>query len=148
MQDDRREAVIFDVDGTLVDVRSIRHHVMGVVRNFDAFHSDSIDCPPNEEVVSALHEVRASGRAVVVVTARMERHSFVTTLWLKEAGAEFDDIFFRPNKDQRPDQDVKREILRQIEKKYKIVHAWDDNPSIIELWVSEGIPVTHVPGWE
>ncbi|WP_092501608.1 hypothetical protein [Agrococcus jejuensis] len=45
---DRAPAVLFDVDGTLCDVRSIRHHVDGTGRrNFDAFHAESIDCPPH-----------------------------------------------------------------------------------------------------
>ena len=40
-------AVIVDIDGTLVDVSSVRHHVAGPgKRNFDAFHRESADCPP------------------------------------------------------------------------------------------------------
>lgn len=151
--DNRPEAVIFDVDGTLVDVSSIRHFVVAsdpkfTYKNFDAFHGSSADCPPNEDVLKAFRDVKDSGGVAIVVTARMERHSFVTTLWLKEHGAEdYDEIYFRRNYDGRPDHEIKREILRKIEKKYRVVHAWDDNPSIIALWESEGIGVTHVPGW-
>lgn len=153
MENTKQEAVIFDVDGTLVDVTSIRHHVVASApgfthRNSDAFHGSSANCPPNQEVVDAFRAVKDSGKAAIVVTARMERHSFVTTLWLSENGAaDYDKIYFRKNFDPRPDAEVKREILRQIEKDYKVVHAWDDNPSIIALWESEGIPVTHIPGW-
>ena len=63
-------AVIFDVDGTLADVTSIRHHVLQRRKDFDAFHSLSVNVPPHADVVSLAHDVQAAGHAVVVVTAR------------------------------------------------------------------------------
>ena len=53
----------------------------------------------------------------------------------------------RASYDNRPDYEVKRDILRELRESYEIIHAWDDNPSVIKLWQEEGIPVTIVPGW-
>ena len=47
-----QEAAIFDMDGTLCDVRSIRHYVQYKPnhRNFHKFHGESINCPAYPEV--------------------------------------------------------------------------------------------------
>lgn len=144
-----RPAVIFDVDGTLCDVRGIRHHVRVRPKNFDAFHGESIDCPPHQHVVDNTHAVAASGSAVLVVTARRHRWRYHTILWLHENAVPYDQLYMRADHDHRKDVEVKRELLRHIKADgYHVTMAWDDNPAVITLWESEGIPVTVVPGWE
>jgi hypothetical protein len=49
--------------------------------------------------------------------------------------------------DERVDKEVKSDILDELLETYDIIHAYDDNPSIIELWAERGIPYTVVPGW-
>jgi len=146
------EAVLFDMDGTLCDVRAIRHHVLGgpangYRKNFDAFHRDAVNCPPNAWVVDAARAEHAAARAVLVVTAREARLRNSTAFWLALHGVPSDAMWMRANGDYRPDHVVKREILAKIRQQYRPVHAYDDNPAIVELWRSEGIPVTVVPGW-
>lgn len=141
------EAVIFDVDGTLCDVRSIRHHVMSGRRDFHAFHMASVDCPPHPHVVEAARKAQAEGRKVLVVTARMERYRALTSFWLALHDVPSDDLLMRADGDGRPDYDVKREILARIRRRYRPVFAWDDNPAILALWDQEGIPRELVPGW-
>ncbi|MFJ3958479.1 hypothetical protein [Arthrobacter sp. NPDC090010] len=161
----RREAVIFDVDGTLCDVRSIRHLVAGVAgatsagvatagtmpgggvrfkANFDAFHGASIDCPPHPRVVEVLQEAQAEGRVVLVVTGRSEKWSFVTTLWMQEHGISFDELMMRPSGDFRPDSVVKSEIAQRILARYRPVLALDDRDDIIAVWHAAGIPTRKV----
>jgi hypothetical protein len=147
------EAVIADMDGTLADVRGIRHHVLGGPtnghhKNFDAFHREAVDCPPNQWVIDELLEHHAAGRAVLIVTAREARHRNSTAFWLAMHGVPSDAMWMRANCDYRPDRTVKREILAKIRARYRVVHAYDDNPNILALWESERIPVTVVPGWD
>lgn len=146
------EAVIFDMDGTLCDVRGIRHHVLGgpvngYRKNFDAFHRDAVNCPPNAWVADAARVEHSAGRAVLVVTAREARHRNSTAFWLALHQVPSDAMWMRANGDYRPDHVVKREILAKIRRQYRPVRAYDDNPAIVALWESEGIPVTVVPGW-
>jgi phosphoglycolate phosphatase-like HAD superfamily hydrolase len=140
------EAVIFDMDGTLADVSGIRHLLNGPGR-FDAFHRASIDCPPHQWVVDAANAEHAAGRAVLVVTARSARYRHVTAMWLAIHAVPSASMFMRADKDNRPDFEVKAEILAKIRQRYTPVAAWDDNPNVIRLWEQEGIPVTVVPGW-
>lgn len=69
-------------------------------------------------------------------------------MWLALNGVPSAALFMRGNKDHRSDVLVKRDILHQIRKSWKVVWAVDDNPSIVKLWKEEGIPVTIVEGWE
>lgn len=143
-------AVIFDVDGTLCDVSAIRHLVAhsSKFRNFDHFHRASVFAPAHNHVLEDLRAALAAGHHVFIVTARNEKWLELTMNWLGQVGAEFHGIHARGLEDQRPDREVKRDILEIIRRTHEVVHAWDDNPNVIALWEEEGIPVTVVPGWE
>lgn len=146
------EASIFDMDGTLCNVTSIRHHVIGgpangYRKNFHAFHREAVNCPPNPHVVQAAREEHEAGRAVLVVTAREALWRNPTAFWLALYEVPSEAMWMRALGDYRPDHVVKREILAKIRASYRPTRAWDDNPAVVELWESEQIPVTVVPGW-
>ncbi|MBD3004652.1 hypothetical protein IEJ02_11155 [Streptomyces sp. 5-10] len=143
----KKDAVIFDVDGTLCDVSSIRHLVTGGNRDFHAFHMASIDCPPHDFVVEAARETLRKGQQVLVVTARMQQYRNVTAMWLAMHGVPSDALFMRANGDFRKDFFVKKDILDRIRTRWNPVHAFDDNPAVLELWEQEGVSYTIVPGW-
>jgi hypothetical protein len=141
-----RDAEIFDMDGTLCDVRSIRHLIHGP-GGFDAFHRASVNCPPHDWVVEAARQARRDGKAVLIVTGRSTKYRNVTAMWLALHGVPSDVLWMRRAGDMRKDVMVKRDILRRIRNLYNPVHAWDDNPAILDLWEAENIPFTVVPGW-
>lgn len=139
-------AVIVDVDGTLVDVSAVRHHVLNRPKDFTAFHAGAEACPP---IASTLALVRAWATVadVFVVTARMQQWEDSTRRWLAQH-ADFDyTLHMRPDGDFRVDVEVKAEILATIRRTHDVALAIDDNPSVIDLWESEGIPTVIVPGW-
>lgn len=145
------DAEIFDVDGTLCDVSSIRHYVEAPKgqRNFEAFHkAGTTICPPNEWVAQAARDAHAAGRAVLIVSARMAKWGRPTIKWAGEHSIPFTDAWFRPDHDYRADHFVKRDIYRDICRRgYNVVRAYDDNPSIIALWQELGVETIVVPGW-
>lgn len=142
----RQPAVIFDVDGTLCDVRSVRHLIDE--KGFDAFHRASGGCPPHDHVVEAAHAAAAAGHAVLVVTGRSEKWRSLTSMWLALHAVPSDVLRMRPDRDYRKDYVIKRAILARLRSRYDIVHAWDDHPAVLRLWEEEGIPTTVVPGWD
>jgi hypothetical protein len=145
----RRRAVIVDVDGTLADVRSIRHHVASKPKNFDAFHAASAHVPANQQAIDFVTRHHAAGFVIVVVTARLQTWAGVTTTWLDQhVPVPFDGPFHRPDGDFRPDVQVKRDIHRYLSRHYDIRGACDDNPAIVALWDELGIPTEIVPGWD
>ena len=136
------------MDGTLADVRGIRHHIVGTPRkNFDAFHSESVNVPAHSHVVNAAQVAEMLGHDVLVVTARKVQWARHTAMWLALNMIPSAAMFMRADAYSRPDVEVKRDILKAIRKSWNVVAAWDDNPKIIELWKSEGIHTNVVEGW-
>lgn len=140
------EAIIADMDGTLVRVDGIRPLLNGPGR-FHSFHMASVDCPPNQWVIDELRAHHAAGRAVLIVTARQARYRHVTAWWLALHDVPSDAMWMRATNDSRPDHVVKAEILAKIRREWEPVRAYDDRPEVVEVWERAGIPVTVVPGW-
>ena len=144
----RPQAVVFDMDGTLADVSSIRHLVRGGNRNFDQFHQQSVDVPPNDHVVEMAKQAKAEGKKVVIVTARKAKYRNHTAMWLAQNDVPSDAMYMRHDKDGRPDYEVKKDILGRMSQSFDVVHAVDDNPNVRKWWHENGISTTRVPGWE
>lgn len=147
-----RNAVIVDVDGTLVDVSSVRHHVIPTPPNkskkFDKFHDGAISCPPIDWVVRAIKDIHNQGFDVLVVTARAAKWRNQTAFWLAMNEIPSEALFMRRNGDSRKDYIVKSEILQQIrEAGWNPILAIDDNPHVIVLWQENNIPTITVPGY-
>lgn len=145
----KKSAVIFDMDGTLADVSSIRHHLIPVdhKKDFYSFHAESVNVPPHPHVVNAAQVAHILGHSVLVVTARKHMWRHHTAWWLAIHGVPSDMLMMRGNEDNRKDYYVKKDMLKTIRQAYSVIHAWDDNPNIVRLWKEEGIPCTVVEGW-
>lgn len=149
------DAIIVDVDGTLCDVTSVRHHVTETPKDFKAFHDGARDCPPHDYVVGSCAGLNYfCGLTIIVVTARMYTWYDPTVSWLEDhlqpaLVTPYIGPFMRGETDYRPDYEVKRDIHRILTEDYgyNIVGALDDNPSICALWEELGIPVDVIPGW-
>lgn len=152
-------AIIVDMDGTLVNVSSIRHYVRNIPhddeealgkrqKDFDSFHKASVLCPAIWSTMDKVQWYWEARIDVLVVTARSRDYEKGTKDWLYKYAVPYTKLFMRDVGDFRSDVDVKRDILAEIEEKWRVVHAIDDNPSVIALWEEKGIPVTIVPGWE
>ncbi len=147
---ERPEAIICDLDGTLCDVSRIRYLVerpaigKGFKPNFDQFHASSIDCPAYPEVTSLLKRARRSGLAILIVTGREEKWSFLTSTWLREKNIAYDELLMRRAKDYRPDAEIKAEIAIELSARFDARIAIDDRRSLIDTWKSAGIAAAIV----
>lgn len=142
------------MDGTLANVSSIRHHLTTfdatkrqVIKHFDRFHEESVNVPSNPEVIDQVWRAHLLGTKIIIVTARRHQWRHHTAWWLALHGVPSDALFMRGNEDFRSDVEVKKDILSTIRKAWTPIHAIDDNPAIISLWISEGISVTQISGY-
>lgn len=148
MKERKPTGVIVDLDGTLADVTPYRHHVLTRPKDFHAFHTGAMDAEPIGSTLEWVTERHAAGHVILVVTARMSSWHHETTAWLhRHMPVPFHGPHMRGFRDYRPDYEIKYEILGHLRARFDIVEAIDDNPSVVEIWRSVGIPTTIVPGW-
>ena len=141
-------AYIFDVDGTLANVDPYLHHVRGSNRDYEAFHEASMDALPNIEVVEMLNNAFFDQMHVIIVTSRKEKWRGLTSYWLAKNDIGHHALYMRSDEDDRPDYEVKKDILLKIKNHWNVVHAVDDNPNVIRLWENYGIPTTKIGTWD
>lgn len=145
----KRNAVIFDMDGTLVDVRLIRHYVMKEnKKDFKNYHEKAMTCPPHDWVVRAAKDVHKQGFDVLIVTAREDKWRKQAEFWLAANEVPHHALFMRKTKDNRKDSVIKKSILKEIKQAgWNPILAFDDNPHIITMWTENDIPTIQVQGW-
>lgn len=157
----RPDAVLVDMDGTLVDVSGIRYFVdatsdyvkaRGGDKDFTSFHQASRHAPAIQQALDFCMRHHAAGKVIVVGTARAAMHYGVSEGWLNDyllPICPYDGpIMFRQDGDRRTDVVIKREMKRYLDGHYNIVAACDDNPPICDLWAELGIPeIEIIPGW-
>lgn len=140
-----RDAVIFDMDGTLCDTSSVLHLIEGDDKNYAAFHAASADCPPRADVVDAARTEQGNGRAILVVTSREFIWRDLTLDWLVKHEVPYDGVYLRIVGDYRKDVAIKKDILAQIAADgFNVLAAWDDKSSVLDLWRENGIEVHDV----
>lgn len=145
---DKPEAAIFDLDGVLRDVSSVRHHVTQRPKNFDAFYVGAATCPANQVWLADVEWQRAYGRSIIVLTGGPDRYRPLVQGWLHRNGVRVDELVTRGDDDYRPGHVYKREKLAELSQRYEIVAAWDDDARITDMYALEGVPlVVRVPGW-
>jgi hypothetical protein len=146
--DTRPSAYIFDVDGTLANVDPYLHYVRGSDRDYDAFHEASIDALPNVKVVEMLNNAVSDCHTILIVTSRKEKYRGLTSMWMAINNIRSHALFMRADEDNRPDYEVKKDILDKINKHWTVYHAVDDNPNVIRLWEENGISTTKIGTWD
>lgn len=142
-----RQAVLYDFHGTLADVSGIRQLL--VDRDYDGFYAASLTCPPIESTVLAARQSHEAGFTNLLFTGMPNTYADGLNEWLARHHVPVDFIEMRRRGDWRKDFIVKRDMyLRVIDLGYYVLRAWEDSPRVVELWQSQGIPVTVVPGWD
>lgn len=140
--------VMYDIDGTLCDVSQALPLLQEGLEtgDFREFHRAAYDCPPHREIVARLRE-DYENKLVVIVTARSEAYLSLTVGWLYRHNIPWHGLYMRGFHDSRPDSEVKRDIWRHLQNHSEIVHAYEDNPSVLRALEEDGIPFTRAPGW-
>lgn len=140
--------IIFDVDGTLMNIETRRQWLEGPTPNWTKF-MDPIEMKTdtlNETVIEVAECMHDAGHEIVIVSARNERHREVTEHQLKQNFGEFwSHMFLRPDDSYEPDHEFKKRVLDELIKAdWKPDMVFDDRDQVVEMWRANGIPCFQV----
>ncbi|MER6109347.1 HAD family hydrolase [Streptomyces hirsutus] len=138
-----REAVAFDLEGGLINVRRICR----LASDASAFHAAMLGCPPNRRVVAAARRAHANGQSALVMTGGSRRLEQLAVTWLGRNGVPGTLILMRSRGDYRPDAVMKRERLLAIRRQFTSLTVWSADPNVTRLSAREGIDVTELSGY-
>ncbi len=140
----KKDAVIFDVDGTLAHMngRIARHGGAAPYLDWDAYDDD-----PDDSVRKILIAIE-NFYDVIICSGRKSSSYDVLKKWLDTNGIPYNALFMRDKDDNRKDSIVKREIyLEKIEPIYNVIGVFDDRNQVVDEWRSLGLKCFQVqPG--
>ncbi|MEE1940246.1 hypothetical protein V1L54_12675 [Streptomyces sp. TRM 70361] len=140
-----RSLAVFDLDGTLADVRHRLHHIDGRRRDWDAFFAAAPGDPPLARGV-ALALSSAERHELAYVTGRPERCRRDTLEWLARHGLPAGRLLMRGDRDRRPARVVKLELLRRLAGEGTVALVVDDDHQVCDAYEAAGFPVVRA-GW-
>jgi phosphoglycolate phosphatase-like HAD superfamily hydrolase len=139
----KKDAVVFDLDGTLVDVMDYEKHHKHKNIKFakEAEEADAID-----KNVKQVKKAEKKGKEVVILTARSGHYKKQTKDWLKKHDIKEDKLIMRPSNDSKtPDKDIKEKLLKkEILPKYKVGKAYDDKNKNVKMFKKNGIKAKEI----
>jgi predicted secreted acid phosphatase len=137
----KRNAICFDLDGTICDVSHRRQYVVTKPRNWDAWNNGISFDVPNPPVKFVYNSLRVSHPNVdiFIVSGRSDDYKNETIFWLNKYNFIYDGLYMRKEGDYRDDVLVKSEIVDEIEKTHNILFVFDDRPRVVKFWQSRNI---------
>ncbi|MFI9723639.1 hypothetical protein ACIHFE_28945 [Streptomyces sp. NPDC052396] len=138
---------LFDLDGTLADLRHRLHLVRGRPRDWDAFFAAAPADPPLAEGVG-LALACARHCELAYLTGRPERCRADTVDWLTRHGLPAGRLLMRPEGDRRPARTVKPELLRALARERTVTAVVDDDQQVCSAYEAAGFRVLHATWME
>lgn len=138
---------LFDIDGTLADLRHRLHFIQDKPANWDAFFEACSDDCPIEDVVSLCRVLSQTGARIILVSGRSDAVRDKTIRWLKDFDVLFDSLYMRKAGDHRQDNIVKSELLDQVLADCgweEIAGVFEDRDQVVEMYRQRGLRVYQV----
>jgi hypothetical protein len=138
------KAYIFDLDGTLADIRHREWLLKKSPKRWDEFFAKMKGDKPNLQVIEMAKILHQAGFRIVVATGRPERYRKETILWLSQNLVPVAEIYMRPEGDFRSDSILKEEWLSIISEDCEIMGVFEDRKSVVQMYRNCGLTVFQV----
>lgn len=139
------KAIIFDIDGT-VAIRDTGPDGRGPF-DWDRVGEDAV----NDDVMTVANMLgfaaaidSSQSYKILFFSGRDECCSYETNQWLRRYYPYDYLLRMRPEKDNRPDYEVKQEMLEWATESYDIIAVFDDRNQVVDMWRSNGITCMQV----
>jgi len=137
--------IIFDVDGTLMDIEHRRHFVVQRPKDFDSFRAATKDDTPKNDIFAIAKALKAAGHRIIISSGRNKSQMDITVEQINRNGLEFDAIFMRSDQDWRQDFIVKEGMLKKMQDAgFDPTMAFDDRQQVVDMWRRHGLTVMQV----
>jgi uncharacterized HAD superfamily protein len=131
----KKPAIIVDLDGTLCDVDHRVHHVSGPKKDWIKFNELLVHDKLNHWCFELIEAMSARGYSVIFITGRGEDYRRLTEEWLNKHQISYKHLYMRGVLDHREDADVKEDIYKYVvDKDYRVLFVVDDRKSVVERW--------------
>lgn len=132
--------VIFDIDGTLMDIDHRRHFVSGDTKDWVAFKEHTIADKPFDQVVDIALMYQDWGANIHLCSGRNESQREVTELQMRICGIEYKTLQMRWDDNYEPDEVLKYDMLQQLrEDGYNPTLVFDDRDKVVQMWRNNGL---------
>jgi hypothetical protein len=134
-----------DIDGTVADCT---HRLKYISENgkkcwsefFEACDEDAPILP----VIKTIQLLKQAGATIILMSGRSEVVRQKTLDWCAKWGVPHDDLYMRRDKDHRPDNIVKAELLDMVGMHWnlnQLIAVFDDRQQVVDMYRSRGIKV-------
>jgi len=137
----QKKTVLFDIDGTLADIRHRRGFLDGGRPDWSRFNAAMGDDTPNAPVVTLYKTLWETGRfEIILTTGRNEKFRRVTEQWLIWNEIPFGRMIMRNDNDNRADHIIKQDMLELLfSEGAQIEFTVDDRQQVVDMWRRNGI---------
>jgi predicted kinase len=131
---DLPKAILVDIDGTLAHMEGRKPF------EWHRVEEDKVD-----QIVRAMVNTLSGYHEIIVLSGRDSVCRIETEQWLNDNHIMWDKLLMRPEKDNRPDEIIKKEFLdNYVRDKYFVEAVIDDRPKVCRMWRSLGLKVIQV----
>lgn len=140
-----KDIILFDLDGTLVNIDHRKHIIDASDPDWDAFEKECIHDSPIEATIMAAQGFIATRKQVWVWTGRSDLVLRETEKQLQVFGVPYHQLLMRPHGDLHTTSELKRGWLNNSPvQRDRVLCAYDDDPYIISMLRAEGLDCFHV----
>lgn len=142
-----REAIIFDIDGTLADCSHRLHHIQGGKRDWPAFFGAMGEDAPVAPIRRLL-SICSMTLPIILCSGRPDDYRKATEDWLEHHGISYAALYMRTAGDHREDSIVKSRLLDGIRADgFEPVFVIDDRPRVVAMWRERGLTCLQCREW-
>ena len=135
--------VIFDLDGTLADIKHRRHFVEGDNNDWDSFYKECVNDSPKPQTIDMFNLLQSAGHTMVICSGRSDVVRKETYQWLRKNNIKPDILFMREDGDFTADDRLKKNWLKVMNKS-DIYCVFDDRDRVVKMWRKEGLTCLQV----
>jgi len=141
-----KENVIFDLDGTLANIKHRRHLVENGKEEWDEFFKQCVYDTPNQDVVNISRIFALNKKMnIFILSGRSEIVYHDTMAWLGKHGVKFSILEMRKDGNKESDMTLKKKMIEQHNlTPDNTLCVFEDRDRLVKMWRELGFTCCQV----